>query len=57
MPNVVTGLGIDEFIKGTDGVGKRIFPLDALDSTVAVGNGTGRARSRRGYHSTAPNVV
>ena len=47
--NLLTGLGIDEFFTRTDGVGVRSLLPDALDSTVALGDGTGTLQTQYTY--------
>jgi YD repeat-containing protein len=47
--NLLTGLGIDEFITRTDGVGVRSLLPDALGSTVALGDNTGTLQTQYTY--------
>lgn len=47
--NLLTGLGIDEFLTRTDGAGTRGFLTDALGSTVALGDGTGTIQTQYTY--------
>lgn len=47
--NLLTGLGIDEFLIRTDGVGSRALLTDALGSTVALGDGTGTLQTQYTY--------
>jgi RHS repeat-associated protein len=47
--NLLTGLGIDEFFTRTDGVGVRALLPDALDSTIALGDGTGTLQTQYTY--------
>ena len=47
--NLLTGLGIDEFLTRTDGVGVRALLPDALGSTVALGDGTGTLQTQYTY--------
>jgi len=47
--NLLTGLGIDEFLMRTDGVGTRALLPDALGSTVALGDGTGTLQTQYTY--------
>lgn len=49
MANLVTGLGIDEFLNRTDGVGSRARLPDALGSTVALGDSTGTLQTQYTY--------
>jgi RHS repeat-associated protein len=49
MANLLTGLGIDEFLTRTDGVGVRSLLPDALGSTVALGDGTGALQTQYTY--------
>lgn len=47
--NLLTGLGIDEFLTRTDGAGTRGLLTDALGSTVALGDGTGTIQTQYTY--------
>ncbi len=47
--NLLTGLGIDEFLTRTDGVGTSALLPDALGSTVALGDGTGTLQTQYTY--------
>ncbi len=47
--NLLTGLGIDEFLTRTDGVGSRALLTDALGSTIALGDGTGTLQTQYTY--------
>lgn len=47
--NLLTGLGIDEFLTRTDGAGSRGLLTDALGSTVALGDGTGTIQTQYTY--------
>src|SRR6185312_10501984 len=47
--NLLTGLGIDEFLTRTDGVGVRALLPDALGSTIALGDGTGVLQTQYTY--------
>jgi len=47
--NLLTGLGIDEFLTRTDGAGTRGLLADALGSTVALGDGTGTIQTQYTY--------
>jgi RHS repeat-associated protein len=47
--NLLTGLGIDEFFTRTDSVGVRSLLPDALNSTVALGDGTGTLQTQYTY--------
>ncbi len=47
--NLLTGLGIDEFLTRTDGAGTRGLLTDALGSTVALGDGTGTIQTQYIY--------
>jgi len=47
--NLLTGLGIDEFLTRTDGVGTSALLPDALGSTVALGDGTGTIQTQYTY--------
>jgi RHS repeat-associated protein len=47
--NLLTGLGIDEFLTRTDGVGTSALLSDALGSTVALGDGTGTLQTQYTY--------
>lgn len=47
--NLLTGLGIDEFLTRTDGAGTRGLLTDALGSTVALGDGTGTLQTQYTY--------
>ncbi len=47
--NLLTGLGIDEFLTRTDGAGTRGLLTDALGSTVALGDGTGALQTQYTY--------
>jgi RHS repeat-associated protein len=47
--NLLTGLGIDEFITRTDSVGVRSLLPDALGSTIALGDGTGTLQTQYTY--------
>lgn len=47
--NLLTGLGIDEFFTRTDGVGSRALLPDALESTIALGDGTGTLQTQYTY--------
>lgn len=47
--NLLTGLGIDEFLTRTDGAGTRGLLTDALGSTVALGGGTGTIQTQYTY--------
>jgi RHS repeat-associated protein len=47
--NLLTSLGIDEFLTRTDGAGIRGLLTDALGSTVALGDGTGTIQTQYTY--------
>ena len=47
--NLLTGLGLDEFLQRTDGVGTRALLTDALGSSVALGDGTGTLQTQYTY--------
>ena len=47
--NLLTGLGIDEFLTRTDGVGSRVLLPDGLGSTVALGDNTGTLQTQYTY--------
>ncbi|WHZ29949.1 MAG: hypothetical protein OJF51_004751 [Nitrospira sp.] len=47
--DLLTGLGIDEFLTRTDGVGVRALLPDALGSTIALGDGTGTLQTQYTY--------
>ncbi|MDR4470589.1 MAG: RHS repeat-associated core domain-containing protein [Nitrospira sp.] len=47
--NLLTGLGIDEFLTRTDSVGVRSLLPDALGSTVALGDGIGTLQTQYTY--------
>jgi len=47
--NLLTGLGLDEFLQRTDGVGTRVLLTDALGSTVALGDNAGTLQTQYTY--------
>ncbi len=47
--NLLTGLGIDEFLTRTDGLGSRALLPDALGSTIALGDNTGTLQTQYTY--------
>jgi RHS repeat-associated protein len=47
--NLLTGLGIDEFLTRTDGAGTRGLLTDALGSAVALGDSTGTLQTQYTY--------
>lgn len=47
--NLLTGLGIDEFLTRTDGSGASALLTDALGSTVALGDNTGTLQTQYTY--------
>lgn len=49
VANLITGLGIDEFIRRTDASGDRDFVTDALGSTLALADGSGAVQTSYTY--------
>jgi len=49
LANLLTGLGIDEFFTRTDTAGASYFLVDALGSTLALGDGTGTVQTEYTY--------
>jgi RHS repeat-associated protein len=47
--NLLTGLGLDEFLTRTDGIGASALLPDALGSTIALGDGTGTIQTQYTY--------
>ena len=57
MRNLLTGLGVDEYLTRDDGGGARSFLTDALGSTVALVDGAGMVQAEYTYEPFGATAV